>query len=157
MFSLCHSLCTLVNFTWRGLWRNHADYYGSWRHHSPTSRLCISVTLVLPITGNWKVRFWICLKHSKMSITNFMRIRYVILELLHGYRRTSLEMVKVKGKCPVSCPHGTLGKRGGIAPLLSSAQEWGEWLAARPGRIYPQGRSPVPTVGGWVGPRAGWT
>jgi hypothetical protein len=37
------------------------------------------------------------------------------------------------------------------------ALEGGEWLAALPGQIYPRRRSPVPIVGGWVGPRAGWT
>jgi hypothetical protein len=45
---------------------------------------------------------------------------------------------------------------GGIAPLLTSALNGGEWSAPRPGRLTLGERSlHTHWIGGWVGPRAG--
>jgi hypothetical protein len=58
--------------------------------------------------------------------------------------------VKVKGKKksgPVTRHGGVLGERRYSSySFLTSALEWGEWSASRPGRSLPRGKNPVPIL-----------
>jgi hypothetical protein len=69
---------------------NHISLYGtiaSGTIFDPTSQVCPSTMLVLPIVGNWKVRFG-GVQNGTTSMPNLIQIRPAVLELNHVNRQT---------------------------------------------------------------------
>jgi hypothetical protein len=64
---------------------------------------------------------------------------------------------KAKQSSPPTRHVGAWGERTCSSySFLTSALDWGEWSASRPGCALPRGKDPgTHCTGGWVGPRAG--
>jgi hypothetical protein len=74
---------------------------------------------------------------------------YNTVYMLHKYLK--------KQSSPATCRGGIWGERRySFYSFLTSALDRGEWLASRPGRTLPRGRTlGTHCTGDWVGPRAG--
>jgi hypothetical protein len=80
------------------------------------------------------------------------------VEVLPFYLGLCMTCKSKKAKLSRYTPWRHMGERRYSSySFLTSALDWGEWSASRPGRALPPGKEPPGThwIGGCVGPRAG--
>jgi hypothetical protein len=96
------------------------------------------------------------------SVTNKLLLIQWLLESINFYDRSGNFQGYIKKKVKQSryTPWRRLGERRYSSyPFTTSALDWGEWSASRPGRALPPGKGPqVPIVqeAGWA-PEPVWT